>query len=74
MDIINFEILEDGTITMKTSEISDGNHMSADKLLEDMIELAGGHVIKTINVGEEVKVKAHHHHHTHKHAHTHKHK
>ena len=42
MDAINFEILEDGTITMKTSDISDGNHMSADQLFLDMSKLMGG--------------------------------
>lgn len=42
MDIINFEIMEDGTITLKTSDISDGNHMSADQLLLDMTKLMGG--------------------------------
>lgn len=42
MDIMNLQILEDGTITVKTTDISDGNHMSADTLLEQLDALMGG--------------------------------
>lgn len=46
MEIINYEILEDGTLSIKTGEIGDSNHMSADKLLEEFENLLGGEVIK----------------------------
>jgi len=57
MDTISLEILEDGTITLKTSDISDGNHMSADQLLMDMTKLMGGKL--TIVKNEDAKAKAH---------------
>jgi hypothetical protein len=41
-DSIDIEILEDGTISIQTSEISDTNHVSADLLLDEIEELAGG--------------------------------
>jgi hypothetical protein len=66
MDSISFKILEDGTITMKTSLISPGNHMSADKLLADMETLMGGTVIKEQN--PDAKGKAHVHSHESAHA------
>ena len=39
MDIINIEILEDGTIKFETSEISGANHKSADDFLSFIEEL-----------------------------------
>jgi hypothetical protein len=42
MDTIDVEVLEDGTISIKTSEISEANHISADQLLDDIEALAGG--------------------------------
>ena len=39
---MEFTILEDGTITVKTSEISDANHMSADQLMLDVTTMMGG--------------------------------
>ena len=42
MDTIDIEILEDGTISIKTSEISEANHVSADILLDEIETLAGG--------------------------------
>ena len=44
MDIINFTVLEDGTITVETESISQVNHVSADQLLEQIAKLAGGKV------------------------------
>ena len=41
-DEIQFEILADGTISVKTPGISLANHVSADKLLKDIATLAGG--------------------------------
>lgn len=42
MDTINIEILEDGTISIKTSDISDVNHISADSLLDEIESAIGG--------------------------------
>lgn len=46
---IQIEILEDGTISVKTSEISDANHISADELLSEITEMAGGEVKRSPN-------------------------
>jgi hypothetical protein len=63
MDTISFQILEDGTITVKTTEISSGNHMSADNLMVEFDKMMGGQV--TILQNPEAKGKAHLHHHEH---------
>lgn len=47
MDEIKVEILEDGTISCKTEEISQVNHLSADQLLEEIETLIGGPVKRT---------------------------
>ena len=52
MDIINFEILGDGTVKFKTSNISQTNHKSADDLME-AIEEDLGKVIKKEKVPHE---------------------
>ena len=41
MDIINIEIMDDGEIKVKTSDISEANHMSADELLELIDDMVG---------------------------------
>lgn len=41
---IQFEVLADGTITVTTDDLSGPNHASADKLLKQLFELAGGGV------------------------------
>jgi hypothetical protein len=46
MDTIDIEILEDGTISIKTSEISGTNHISADLLLDEIEGLAGGQAVR----------------------------
>ncbi len=46
-DDLEFEILEDGTIKVSTDKISEANHVSADKLLRLVAQLAGGEVKKT---------------------------
>jgi H2-forming N5,N10-methylenetetrahydromethanopterin dehydrogenase-like enzyme len=46
MDTIDIEILEDGTISIKTSEISGTNHISADLLLDEIEELTGGQAVR----------------------------
>lgn len=52
-DTIHLAILEDGTLTVKTSDISDGNHLAADALMEQLDTLMGGHVNIKEN-GEEL--------------------
>jgi hypothetical protein len=42
MDTIDIEILEDGTISIKTSELSETNHINADLLLDEIENLGGG--------------------------------
>lgn len=41
-DAIDYEILEDGTISIKTSKVSPQNHVSADQLLAEIHTLLGG--------------------------------
>jgi hypothetical protein len=63
MDTIEFKILEDGTLEVKTSAVSTGNHMSADALMASLDELMGGKVDIKKNPDK------HRHAHDHKHAH-----
>jgi len=42
MDEIQIEVLEDGTISCKTDQISQTNHYSADQFLAEIEEMAGG--------------------------------
>jgi|3_EtaG_2_1085321.scaffolds.fasta_scaffold111843_3 hypothetical protein len=59
-DIINIEILEDGTVKFETDKISDARHVAADQFLTEVEELLGGPV--------DIKQKKKHHHvHTHNH-------
>ena len=41
MDKIEMEILEDGTLSIKTSDISQINHISADALLDELEDIVG---------------------------------
>ena len=43
-DNIKFEVLEDGQISITTDQVSGVNHVSADKLLKQIFDLAGGPV------------------------------
>lgn len=60
---IKFEILEDGTITVVTDDLTGANHVSADKLLKQMFELAGGSATARkrtrIEVGHAIPVHRH---------------
>jgi hypothetical protein len=67
MDSMTLEILEDGTITVKTSAISDANHMSADEMLAQLNDLMGGPV--KIEPNKDAKRMAHSHQHGHAHTH-----
>lgn len=69
-DNIQFEILEDGTITVVTDQISGTNHVSADKLLKQMFELMGGEVQTRKRTRLEVGAAIHEHAHG-DHVHTH---
>lgn len=42
-DII-VEILEDGTVSIKTSDVAETHHLSADQLLDEIEEMLGGKV------------------------------
>lgn len=43
-DTIKWEILEDGTVSVTTDQISGQNHLSADELLESLSSMIGGPV------------------------------
>jgi hypothetical protein len=61
-DIINVEILEDGTLKMTTDKISMPNHAGAEALFREIITAMGGKA-------ERVRRGAHSHSHTHEHTH-----
>lgn len=46
-DVLNIEILADGTIKTTTDEVSETNHASAEKFLAILRELTGGEVTTT---------------------------
>lgn len=48
-DMIEIEVLEDGTIKITTDQISPANHLSADQFLRHIEELAGGEITKQKN-------------------------
>jgi hypothetical protein len=65
---IKFEILEDGTVTIDTDDLSGPNHVSADQLLKDLAEMLGGAV--TVKHKDKLHVHSHRHaHHEHYHEH-----
>ena len=69
-DSIPWEILEDGTISIKTDRISGTNHVSADELLAGLAEVMGGDY--KVEKRKDVKMHAHAHGgHTHAHGHLH---
>jgi hypothetical protein len=41
-DTIDIEIMDDGVIKIKTTALSEANHISADDLLNEIEELMGG--------------------------------
>jgi len=41
-DVMDVEIMDDGVIKVKTSSISEANHVSADELLNEITEAMGG--------------------------------
>jgi hypothetical protein len=71
---IQCEVLEDGTITITTDDLSGPNHVSADKLLKNLFELAGGATTvrkrTRLEVGHNFESALHEHTHD---GHTHQH-
>ncbi|MFH0901557.1 MAG: hypothetical protein V2A73_13095 [Pseudomonadota bacterium] len=59
-DSIKWKILEDGTVSIETDQISGENHLSADELLESLADMLGG----PMKI-EERKGHVHKHRHTH---------
>jgi len=57
-DIIDIEILPDGSIKVTTDKISAGNHRNADELVKLMASLMGGEV----TTEEATKKRSHTHH------------
>ena len=66
-DTIQWEILDDGTISVTTDQISGQNHLSADELLESLADMLGGTVKIEERKGHVHKHRGavHQHHHTH---------
>jgi hypothetical protein len=62
-DVLNLEILEDGTIKTTSDAVSAPNHASAEAFLKLVGRLAGG------TVKRERRRDAMHHHHEHEHVH-----
>ena len=69
-DVIRYEVLEDGTISIETDRVSGVNHVSADEMLAQLDAVMGGtrktrkregHEHKHASVGK----------HTHDHGHVH---
>lgn len=63
-DVIEIEVLEDGTIKTSTNKVSMPNHANAEAFLRDMARMAGGEVERKRKTGH-----AHHDHHGHEHHH-----
>jgi hypothetical protein len=47
MDIVEIEILEDGTIKISTDKVSMANHTNAEGFLREIVSAAGGEVKRT---------------------------
>jgi hypothetical protein len=59
-DVLQVEILPDGTLKTTTDPISPANHQSAEEFLRGVTELAGGEATRTRKQGKTQHV--HHHH------------
>ena len=74
MDLIEWSILEDGTISIKTDRISGTNHIAADQLLAELAKLAGGEHVSVQRTDVKYNLAPHRHAHTadgHTHENTH---
>ena len=67
-DVIPGEILPDGTLKLYTENISDANHISAEKIIRSVTALLGGPVTRTANHGHS-HGEHHHEHAEHDHVH-----
>jgi hypothetical protein len=61
MDEIIIEVLDDGSIKVTTDKVGPANHMSADKLLSFIDELAGGAVQRQKRQGTHTHAHTQHH-------------
>jgi hypothetical protein len=61
-DVMEIEILEDGTISVKTDAVSGKNHHSADEFLDMIEELTGGKRTRTPRKDKKIKHHKHAHH------------
>ena len=70
-NVISFEVLSDGTITVVTDDLAGPNHVSADKLLKQLFEFAGG----ATNARKRTRIEVGHKltEHTHADGHVHQH-
>ena len=64
---IQWEILEDGTISITTDDLAGPNHHAADELLKQLAEATGGPV--TTKKRSRFGLAAHKHSHDHTHTH-----
>lgn len=64
-DVMEIEILEDGTIKTTTGAVSGANHANAEQFLKYMATLAGG-TTERVKRGD-VQTNHHHHHGEHEH-------
>ena len=62
-DAIKWKILEDGTVSIETDQISGENHLSADELLESLGDMLGG----SVKIEERKGYVHRHRHHAHGH-------
>ncbi len=62
---IMLEILEDGTVSIKTSDISMTHHLSADEMLDELEDMLGGssHIVKRTDGHAHAHTHGHNHHH-----------
>lgn len=62
-DVINFEILADGTVKIENDKISPANHRAADELHRGLEKELGG----AVQTNKKVPHSHHHDHQTHRH-------
>lgn len=61
MDIIQCEILADGTLKLETDRISGPNHMAAESLFRELAKAQGGEQKRTLKVGASLHHALHAH-------------
>lgn len=58
-DVMEIEILEDGTIKISTDKVSMPNHANAEGLIREMVTQAGGEVDRKRKGGAHVHMHEH---------------